>query len=165
MKTRIKNTKAHVLKGLNPDKNTGKCFQADTHVWYPLWEYVYHTCDIFLSEIQIRDIVRNDGKAVIQIDKGTAQRVGYRLEKLLTEGQTKKYEEDFKESIRKLPDEYCGFCQGIGKRNPGKGLPVKCFACAGRGMKKNIMSRLRFNTKGVQNFAEFLIHSGGVEIL
>ena len=150
--------------GKNPKSKEGEYFQNNVWWWRPLWDYCLEVGDDIIPAAGAVNGQFNDGWGLN--DKG-AQRLGHRLYEKINSGHTEKYTVERKHHLSNLPDEQCEICGGTGKRakapktGPGK---YPCNGCDGKGKKRPWATSYPFDEENVQEFADFLMDSGGFEI-
>ena len=85
------------------------------------------------------------------------------LDKLIQDGQTARYETEYRQWQNALPDEACDICKGTGQRDDAF-VQGKCNACEGAGTVKAWLTNYPFEVDNVKEFAEFCRESGGFRI-
>lgn len=151
------------IMGKNPKNAKGEYFRNNVWWWRPLWDYVAESCKDVLSESDLRKGGYNDGH-LIHNDK--AKRIAIRLEHLVRQGEVKRYEKEYKQQMKEIPDEKCDLCHGTGTRKDKHTnyQNMKCNKCEGKGDVRPFETNYPFSEANVKEFIEFCRNSGGFEI-
>ena len=146
------------------DENCGTYFRNNVWWWRPLWEFVTESCEVILTEKDIRHGGYNDGH---KICKTKADRIAKKLFKLIKNGKVKEYEREYREELASLEQVDCDICDATGKRQKppiaGAG-DYKCNGCKGTGKVDDWAKAYPFSEDNVRQFANFCANSGGFEI-
>jgi len=148
------------LYGEHPTTESGGYFRNNVWWWRPLWVYVVAVCMDVLTE---RDAIEGHLNNGHWIHARQAQAIAQRLATLLAAGDVKRYEQDYRARLDKLPLEPCEHCQGTGTRND-QHVKGQCNACNGRGKGETWATHYPFSVDNVREFADFCAHSGGFRI-
>ncbi len=156
--------------GKAPINEAGAYFRNNVWWWRPLWNY----CETQYPELTqaVTDGHSNSGDG---LDAADAYELGKKLQEDIDSGVVAEYERQYKEHIESLPLKECEYCEATGFRYtqmvvPETGTvpcapgPVTCNACHGEGKVKDWMSNYPFAVENVQEFAKFLVSSGGFNI-
>jgi hypothetical protein len=146
------------LYGLKATSEKGAYFRNNIWWWRPLAGYVLENVDI--PEAQAKHWQYNDG---ITVSEKLTLRIADTLEKLIAQGQTQQYEQEYKQALAALPDEVCVICKGQGVRND-EYVKGTCNGCNGTGRVPNFMKHYPFDVENVKEFAQFCRDSGGFTI-
>ena len=103
-------------------KVPGSYFRNNVWWWRPLWKFVCNTCGDILSNEDMENGEYNGGHV---IDGHKAVAIALRLNKLLEDGFTFKYEKDYREEMKSIPKEPCRTCDGLGTRKGWEGWKSK----------------------------------------
>lgn len=151
------------LCGVKPKNTKGEYFRNNCWYWRPLWDYVGEACKDFLTNNDMEMGGFNDGH---QISDSKAKRIAIRLEHLLRQGEVKRYEEEYKQQMKDIPDEKCDLCNGTGTRNDKhtEYKKMKCNKCGGKGKVRPFDTVYPFEESNIKEFMEFCRNSGGFQI-
>jgi DnaJ-class molecular chaperone len=137
-------------------KTKGAYFRNSCWGWRPLWHFVCNTCMDILPVNAFEKGNYNDG---YEISKDMATRIGLRLEHLINQGSVKLYEQTYKDTMDRIPDETCSICNGKGVREYRV-----CVSCKGSGKRRPSETFYLLDEENVKEFAEFCLKSGGFTI-
>jgi len=146
------------ISGKNPVSKTGDYFRNNCWWWRPLWSYCYHVAPDLIDEDTYVGGGYNDGCG---LDAKGAAKLAVILETKIAEGHTKIWKKERDLYLDSLEDENCGVCNN---NNRGHKKKKDCFACKGKGTRDAWEKSYPFDVENVENFAKFLIDSGGFEI-
>ena len=146
------------VSGKNPVSETGSYFRNNCWWWRPLWNYCHHVAPDLIDGDLFSSGGYNEGAG---LDAKDAAKLAIILETKLAEGHTKHWEEEYKLYIESLPNDTCDVCNG---NNRGHNKKKDCYKCDGKGETENFNKSYPFDVENVENFAKFLIDSGGFEI-
>ena len=146
------------ISGKNPVSKTGSYFRNNVWWWRPLWNYCHHVAPDLIDGDLFSSGGYNEGAG---LNAKSAAKLAIILETKLAEGHTKHWEEEYKLYIESLPDDICNVCNG---NNRGHKKKKDCYSCDGKGTTENFNKSYPFDVENVENFAKFLIDSGGFEI-
>ena len=146
------------VSGKKPVSQTGSYFRNNCWWWRPLWNYCHHVAPDLITDDLFKSGGYNDGAG---LDAKGAAKLAIILEAKLADGHTKHWEEEYKLYIESLPNDTCGICNG---NNRGHNKKKDCNRCDGTGETENFSKSYPFDTRNVEDFAKFLIDSGGFEI-
>ncbi len=146
------------ISGKNPASKTGSYFRNNVWWWRPLWNYCHHVAPDLIDGDLFSSGGYNEGAGLNA--KGAAK-LAIILETKLAEGHTKHWEEEYKLYIESLPDDDCSVCNNNNRGNKKK---KDCYSCDGKGTQESWSKSYPFDVENVENFAKFLIDSGGFEI-
>ena len=146
------------VSGKKPVSETGSYFRNNCWWWRPLWNYCHHVAPDLITDDLFKSGGYNDGAG---LDAKGAAKLAIILEAKLADGHTKHWEEEYKLYIESLPNDTCGICNG---NNRGHNKKKDCNRCDGTGETENFSKSYPFDTRNVEDFAKFLIDSGGFEI-
>jgi DnaJ-class molecular chaperone len=146
------------LYGLRAKAEKGEYFRNNVWWWHPLAEYVLEHVEI--PEKESAYWFTNDGQKVSQ---RTALKIAATLNELIANGDVKKYEQQYKEFLAKLPLVACWLCKGSGVRNDEQ-VKGRCNACRGTGKQEDFRTNYPFSEENVKDFAAFCQESGGFQI-
>ena len=146
------------VSGIKPVSETGSYFRNNCWWWRPLWNYCHHVAPDLITDDLFKSGGYNDGAG---LDAKGAAKLAIILEAKLADGHTKHWEEEYKLYIESLPNDTCGICNG---NNRGHNKKKDCNRCDGTGETENFSKSYPFDTRNVEDFAKFLIDSGGFEI-
>ena len=156
--------------GRQPINETGAYFRNNVWWWRPLWNY----CETQYPELTqtVTDGHSNSGDG---LDAEQALALGKKLQQDIDSGVVAQYEKEYKEYLDSLPMSECKYCNSTGVRYekmvineggtvPCATAPYTCNACNGDGKVKDWACSYPFAVENVQEFAKFLISSGGFNI-
>jgi len=170
------------------DNTKGAYFRANVWFWRPLWNYVVDNCGDILNKKDIIYGSSNDGH---KISKTKSIKIAQRLNKLLKNGHTRRYENAYVKEMESLPLEECKICKGTGVRKGWEGWQSEiewlshhknmktddgsisyehahrcngCNGCSGKGKIKSFSCNYPFDRDSIEQFAEFCKFSGGFRI-
>lgn len=146
------------LSGVEPKTERGEYFRNNVWWWRPLWNYLFEIN--LINRDQFERGQYNDGYV---IKRDQALKIGAKLKHLISQGEVKKYEEEYTKELDDIPDEKCDLCKGTGVRND-EIVQGECNGCNGKGKKRPWMTSYPFNEENVKEFADFCVESGGFEI-
>jgi len=151
------------IMGKNPKNAKGDYFRNNVWWWRPLWEYVVEACKDFLSEKDLASGGFNNGHL---ISDSKTKKIAIRLEHLVRQGEVKRYEKEYKQQMKEIPEEKCDLCGGSGTRKDKHTnyQSIECNKCDGKGEVKPFETNYPFSEANVKNFIEFCRNSGGFEI-
>ena len=148
------------LDGVKPTNDLGVYFRNNIWWWRPLWSYVCANTLNILTQ-KDRDMGScNDGH---RISKAKAEKIAKRLTELCNDGSVARYEKEYMDTLRAIPDEKCDLCKGTGKRNDLISKD-KCNKCYGKGKIRPFETWYSFSKANVLSFAGFCQFSGGFRI-
>lgn len=149
------------LSGLNPSNEKGEYFRNNVWWWRPLAHYVL--TNVSLPEKERQYWGTNDGQ---KVTKKSALKIAKTLKKLIEEGHTLKYQQEYEEWRKSLPKHTCEYCQGtaIRKDLPDHPEGIQCNPCNGTGEVDDFNSNYPFTVGNVLDFAQFCESSGGFTI-
>jgi hypothetical protein len=136
--------------------NKGVYFRNNVWYWRPLWDYVCEVCEDVMSQEDIEAGWSNSGT---EISASTIDRMTDKLMVEIALGNHFKYEEKYAKDLEESEEEECTVCKGTGERDCNV-----CNACNGKGMRKNFATNYPFSGGNVEEFVEFLMESGGIQI-
>lgn len=165
--------------GKNPTSDKGSYFRNNVWWWHPLWDYCLNLHGDICDKVEYGH--SNDGDG---LDADDARSLGLRLMMDIERGTTADYEANRNEYLASLPMTECQWCEGTGIRTDAvgqeMGMPTKelpeaeaiiygrthgtCNACQGAGRQQAWETQYPFSVENVQEFAIFLLDSGGFEI-
>jgi hypothetical protein len=164
--------------GNNPTTEAGEYFRNNVWWWRPLWNY----CREVSPEARSVEYGQsNDGDGLNADD---AIKLGKTLLVKIEVGHTAKYEADYNKELSELPRVDCDLCGKTGIRSDEigveYGMPTKeldsvqasvlgrthgwCNKCSGVGTVEHSGTHYPFSVDNVQEFANFVIASGGFSI-
>ena len=146
------------VSGKNPVSETGSYFRNNCWWWRPLWNYCYHVAPDLITDDVFESGSYNDGAGLNA--KGAAK-LAVILETKIAEGHTKIWQKERELYLESLPDDNCGVCNN---NNRGYSKKKDCKGCDGKGTRDSWEKSYPFYVENVENFAKFLIDSGGFEI-
>jgi hypothetical protein len=146
------------VSGVNPVSETGSYFRNNVWWWRPLWNYCYHVAPDLITDDVFESGSYNDGAGLNA--KGAAK-LAVILETKIAEGHTKIWQKERELYLESLPDDNCGVCNN---NNRGYSKKKDCKGCDGKGTRDSWEKSYPFYVENVENFAKFLIDSGGFEI-
>ena len=146
------------ISGVNPVSETGSYFRNNCWWWRPLWSYCYHVAPNVIDEDTYVGGGYNDGTG---LNDAASRALAVILKNKIANGHTKIWKEERDLYLEALPDENCGVCNN---NNRGHKKKKDCYACDGKGTSPSWEKSYPFDVKNVNNFANFLIDSGGFEI-
>lgn len=138
--------------------NRGTEFRKNCWWWRMLWQFTCKVCDL-PEEIE-RQGQYNDG---FEIDEAEAERITSILTALIQSGAVKKFEKEYAESLKAMPDVGCDLCKGSGERHD-KIVDGKCNKCDGKGKVRPWQTHYPFSEENVIAFRDFVKTSGGFRI-
>lgn len=145
-------------------EHPGYYFRSNWWYWRPLWDYTCAVCSDLITPEQHAAGHSNCGPL---LDAAQAEAVGKRLSEVIANGEAQEYDEAHKKELAELPLEECKICGGTGKRQAppmvGPG-PIDCNGCNGKGQHESHATWYNFDLEMLQEFAEFLKDSGGMEV-
>ena len=146
------------VSGIKPVSETGSYFRNNCWWWRPLWNYCHHVAPDLIDEDLFSSGGYNDGAG---LDASGAVKLAIILETKLAEGHTKHWENEYNLYLESLPDDDCSICNN---NNRGYSKKKDCNSCDGKGTQENWAKHYPFGVENVENFAKFLVDSGGFEI-
>lgn len=146
--------------GRKPKSKTGEYFQANVWYWHPLWQYCEDMHPTLANEDKVPYAHSNDGSGLKSID---ATNLGKLILKDIESGKAQEYILNRDQYLNSLPLEDCDFCQTTGLRSWPEGDKT-CNACNGIGQVKNFLTHYYLELSVLEEFANFLIDSGGFNI-
>lgn len=146
--------------GINPKSEQGQYFRASVWYWHPLWEYCEHLHPTLANPQKVPYAHSNDGSGLKNID---ATNLGKLILKDIQNGVAQKYISDRLEQLSSLPLEDCIYCETTGIRHWDDGDKV-CNGCQGLGKHKPFENNYYLELSVLEQFANFLIDSGGFQI-
>ena len=146
------------VSGKNPVSETGSYFRNNCWWWRPLWHYCHSVAPDLIDKDTYISGGYNEGGG---LDAKGAAKLAIILETKLAEGHTKIWKKERELYLESLPDENCGRCNN---NNRGHSKKKDCLSCDGKGTRENFDKNYPFEVENVENFAKFLIDSGGFEI-
>ena len=164
--------------GIEPTTEVGAYFRNNVWWWRPLWNYC---CEVSEEARSVEFGHTNDGDGLNAED---AIKLGNTLNAEIASGRTEQYRLDYYRALSELPREDCALCNNTGTRSDEigvqHGMPTKvldeikasvlgrtigwCNGCDGVGTKEPWAASYPFDVDNVQQFANFVIASGGFEI-
>ena len=148
------------LLGVAPEDEKGEGFSNNVWSWYPLWNYVCHTCSDILTETEMEQGRWNNGYL---LNPWQSTKIASRLFDLIESGAVHKEVVEFNKKRSNMPFETCSKCNGTGIRED-KNYSGKCNACNGNGKRESSEASYDFEEDNVREFAEFCRDSGGFYI-
>ena len=165
--------------GKNPTSDKGQYFRNNVWWWHPLWEYCQELHGSICGQVQDGHSNAGDG-----LDADDAKALGEALLHDIATGVTAEYEQDYNARIASLPMGECSLCDSTGIRTDEigiqHGMPTRelsesdaillgrthgfCNGCAGFGKTAPWAASYPFRVANVQEFADFLVDSGGFSI-
>jgi hypothetical protein len=146
------------VSGKNPTKDVGKYFRSNVWWWRPLAFFCDFAAPVLWGKIEYSQ--SNDGDGLNAKDSVALAVI---LKEHLASGSAKSYIEIREAELKALPLEACTLCDSTGTRND-EVLQGKCNGCDGTGYRKAWDTIYPLNETSIQEFAEFVEHSGGFEI-
>ncbi len=147
--------------GFDLTGKNGNSFRNNVWWWRPLWTFVGEKMEDIISDDDYNSGTFNDGGL---IDREQSIQISERLDKMLKNGEVKKYELERDKRLNDLPLEDCELCGGTGTRNDDIVQNEKCNGCSGNGKRKSFELNYGFDEENVKEFKEFVEDSGGFEI-
>ena len=164
--------------GNNPTTEAGEYFRNNVWWWRPLWNYC---CEVSPEARRVEHGHSNDGDGLNADD---AIKLGKTLLVKIEVGHTAEYEANYNKERSVLPRVDCDLCNKTGIRSDGvgvqHGMPTKeldsvqasvlgrthgwCNKCDGVGTVEHWGTHYPFSVDNVQEFANFVIASGGFSI-
>ena len=164
--------------GINAKNQQGEYFRRNVWFWKPLWVYVYEITDGILTEEQKDLGFYNSG---VKITESQCREMVKRLEEEIESGNTKGYENDYKEHVKStgkpcdacggtdtkqdylLSGECCEICFGTGFKKDHYTMGEDCYDDKGE-MYIKFLRVCPFSEESVKEFVEFLKNCGGFSI-
>lgn len=166
------------VMGLNPTEDTGEYFRNNVWWWRPLWNYCVHVAPELCEDVNGN---YNDGDG---LDAESSKELARILHNEIASGRTEEYRKAYYNYLSRLPRHRCEHCDGTGIRTDevgvDHGMPSRelepetaallgrshgwCNACAGEGMQEAWDTNYPFSVENVEEFANFVEHSGGFAI-
>lgn len=146
------------LYGIRAKSEKGEYFRNNISGWTPLATYVL--AHVGVPKNVAKHWHYNDG---VEVNEKLAIRIADTLDRLIKDGETARYEKEYREWQESLPDEVCDTCHGTGKRHD-KFAKGKCNACDGAGRVQAWQTNYSFEVDNVREFADFCRESGGFRI-
>ena len=145
--------------GISAKSKKGEHFRNSVWWWRPLTKYVLDNVDIPDDDDSF-EWQSNDG---YEVSEESALKIAETLERLVKEGHTARYAQEYKQWQEGLPLVDCWICDGTGQCDD---LDVQgaCFVCGGLGKKNDWNTRYSFSVENVQEFGAFCRDSGGFRI-
>ena len=144
--------------GNKPKSEKGDYFRNNVWWWRPLWNYCATSAPELIDKETYVSGTYNDGKG---LNAMKAAKLGVKLLTLIEDGSCATYKRERDLWLEALEDDNCCVCNN---NNRGHKKKEGCFACKGKGTKDNWHKSYPFDVKNVEEFAKFLIDSGGFEI-
>jgi len=145
--------------GRNPVTPKGEYFRRNVWGWHPLWDLVEDLFPELASGVESPHTNDGDGLAA-----GEAKVLGHSLMTALDSGAVAGWILRREVALGNLPDRTCSQCEGTGFRLNAVLAPDECFMCGGVGRLKPFERNYHTDESSVEDFAEFLIASGGFNI-
>jgi len=149
--------------GNNPKSDKGEYFRANVWSWHPLWDYCLNTHPAIAGKVQYGH--SNDGDGLKSLD---AKTLGKLLLKDIQSGAAQYYIDVRQKMLDELPLEDCTYCDETGHRTwsqeNGPDLVKICNGCNGERKVKPFETHYFLSLDFIQEFADFLIDSGGFKI-
>lgn len=154
--------------GKAPKSERGEYFRNNVWWWRPLWNYVEEVAPELVADVSGH---YNDGDG---LNAEGAEQLGRILMIKLSDGSVEQYEKEYTTYLESLPNIPCDFCDGMGIVQVKEGWPDyvegevtfrdPCNSCNGTKEKEPWEKHYPFSKENVQEFAEFLVESGGFSI-
>lgn len=144
--------------GKSPKNEKGEYFRNNVWWWRPLWDYCLDHHPDPAAKVQYGH--SNDGDG---LDDKDATKLGMALKKDLLSGKVASFEKKYTKEIESLPLEDCPYCDATGIRND-EHVKGTCNGCEGSGKTKSWKASYPFAEQNVEEFADFLVNSGGFSI-
>jgi hypothetical protein len=168
------------IYGCEPDAAVGEKFYRNIWAWHSLWAYCEDRHEDIAHYVHRPYAPEGDG-----LDEDAAVNLGWRLFFDLVHGIAEEYVESRNSIVYALPNDECYICGGTGIRSdevgenlmmPEKELDIDqtiklgrrrgwCNGCRGEGKILEFERSHCLTTVDIAEFADFLVHSGGFEIL
>lgn len=151
--------------GNAPTAEVGEYFRRSVWGWHPLWDLVEDVCPWVLKAVPGGHY--NDGEG---LDAQQALRLADELAEMLADKTITRYIEKRNHTLAELPDVPCQWCEGTGVRTDEVGQQMKmpernwCNGCDGKGFQQDSRRMYQVSVEDVEEFAEFVRHSGGFRI-
>lgn len=149
--------------GRKPSSKEAEYFRNNVWWWRPLWDYCLQTVPDPTEKVGSAGHY-NDGAGLNEED---SLRLAKALRAEIDFGRTKKYEEEYNQMLKDLPDEVCSTCGGTGFRKvpPETGAGAhSCNVCNKKGRKRPWSTWYSFSEENVKEFVKFLEECGGFKI-
>lgn len=163
--------------GRDPKNETGEYFRRNVWGWRPLWDYCLDVHPEIAGKVKYGH--SNDGDGLASTG---ATSLGKKLKLDIKNGLAAEYIETRDKAISLLPKETCNYCKGEGKVIRQTDMeklemivsnndhdasilePKICHVCSGEGFVENWAKHYFLRVQDIEEFAEFLINSGGFKI-
>ncbi len=149
--------------GNKPKSDKGEYFRASIWSWHPLWDYCLDAHPAIAGKVQYGHF--NDGDGLKSLDSKT---LGKLLLKDIESGTAQNYIDARQKMLDELPLVDCIYCDETGHRTwtQENGLDIVkiCNACNGERKVKQFATSYSLSIERIQEFAEFLVDSGGFKI-
>lgn len=169
------------VMGKNPSTKEGEYFRNNVWWWRPLWDYCAHVASDIIDDETFEHGHYNNGAG---LNAEGAMALGMRLLEEIQSGRTATFEAEYRKMIAELPMKDCEFCGATGIRTDKVGMEMGmhdkaldpeiatvvgrthgyCNGCRGYGKVEDWAASYPFSTSNVEEFANFLMGSGGFEI-
>lgn len=166
--------------GQNPKTEEGEYFRANVWGWHPLWDYCMQVHPHLVGDSPEHGHY-NDGYG---LDAVSASRLGFALEQDVADGRAHAYVNARNRELASLDRPDCKYCDATGIRTDevgvDMGMPDReldelmaaltgrthgwCNACCGEGKTDHPATNYSLEVSDIDEFAVFLINSGGFGI-
>ena len=149
--------------GKKPTSEKGSYFRANVWWWRPIWDYCLMVHPDIACKVQYGHT--NDGDGLKARD---AKNLGRLILKDIKTGFAQAYIQERQDFLDALPLNDCEYCDENGERTwsqeNGMSITKTCNACEGTKKVKKWETNYPMTVEFLQEFAEFMIDSGGFEI-
>lgn len=169
------------IVGKKPSTQEGEYFRNNLWWWRPLWDYCANVAEDLIDDETYSGGHYNDG---VGLDAEGATALAMRLIEEIQSGRTAEYEAKYRAELAELPMNDCEHCNATGIRTDKVGMEMgmhdkaldpevaavvgrthgTCNGCRGYGKTENWATHYPFDVKNVEEFANFLMGSGGFAI-
>ena len=143
--------------GREPSTPEGEYFRRNVWGWHPLWDLVEDLFPELASGVESPHTNDGDGLAAVE-----AAELGHSLKIALNSGAVERWLWGREVLLERIPNRPCPRCEGSAD-DPYD--PTGCTVCVGTGEVKPFERNYSTDAESVDQFATFLIGSGGFNIL
>tara|TARA_R110000744_G_scaffold33190_10_gene77454 strand:+ start:298 stop:789 length:492 start_codon:yes stop_codon:yes gene_type:complete len=138
----------------------GQYFRANVWFWRPLWNLACEIGEDILTETDIESGQFNDGH---HISESKSMALANLFKKMIEKGEHHTIVAMLDADKNTLPLEKCSHCDGTGQRDD-EYVQGECNGCEGTGEKESFETWYGLHVEGIEEFENFLRHSGGFRI-
>lgn len=135
----------------------GQYFRANVWSWRPLWNLTSTIGEDILTENDIRMGQFNDGHEISE-EQSVALADLFRT--MIRKGEHHTIVAERDAYLNTMPLQKCEHCSGTGERDD-EHVQGKCNGCGGRGETESLKTWYRLEVLLIEEFENFLRHSGG----